>query len=428
MPDALVVNRSSSMKALSALTLLVSGIAEAAPDFFEMSPINYSATASSDEMTKLSREITNGEWAAPGGSSKEFLRAVLKRLNVPIESQVMVFSKTSLQNSLINQGNPRAVYFSEDAYVGWVPGGKVEVIVEDEKLGPVFYVLTPPFGDRAPVVTRHTDTCLQCHGNSRTEGVPGMLIRSVNPDENSHPLLSHGTTLVDHTTPIKQRWGGWYVSGSSENPHLGNQATVEGSELEPELANLEDLSGTINTEKYLAPTSDIVALLVLEHQCRMHNLLTKAKLNYKRSAWFQESMQSDLSPDDPKGMAWRSADQLAKDVVEGLLFKDEFELAGDGIAGSEAFAEAFANGGVETERGKSLRDMRLYERVFKYRCSYMIYSKAFKALPEIVKKRIFEKLRSALSEEGVEEFNYLGSRERKSIEAILEETVPGYSS
>ena len=416
------------MKNILAVTLALSGFANAAPDFFEMSPINYSKTASSDEMTRLSAEITNGEWAVPAGSGKEFLRAVLNRLDVPIESQVLVFSKTSLQNSLINKRNPRAIYFSNDAYVGWVPGGKVEVIVEDEKLGPVFYVLTPPLGDQPPVIERHTDSCLQCHGNSRTEGVPGMLIRSVNPDENSHPLLSHGTTLVDHTTAIKKRWGGWYVSGNSDDPHLGNRATVEGSELEAKLTDLEDLSGEINTEKYLTSTSDIVALMVLEHQCRMHNLLTKAKMNYMRSAWFQQSMQKELSADDPKGMSWKSADQLANDVVEGLLFKDEFELAGDGLSGSETFAEAFEKAGVETESGKNLRDMRLYERVFKYRCSYMIYSKAFKALPEVVKKRVFDKLHAALSDEGVELFDYLGSREKKSIRAILEETVPGYSS
>ncbi|MDB4537809.1 hypothetical protein N9230_04260, partial [Akkermansiaceae bacterium] len=181
-----------------------------------------------------------------------------------------------------------------------------------------------------------------------------------------------------------------------------------------------------DTEKYLTPTSDIVSLMVLEHQCRMHNLLTKAKMNYRRSAWFQQSMQKGLSPDDPAGMAWKSADQLAGDVVEGLLFKGEVELTGDGLSGSEAFAKAFAKGGVETEKGKSLRDMRLYERLFKYRCSYMIYSKAFQALPKLVKERVFVKLRAALSDEGVEEFEYLGSRERKSIRAILEETVPGY--
>jgi len=412
---------------LTALVLAV-GILKGSPDFFEMSPIQYSKTASSDEMTRLASEISEGKWHAASGGGKEFLRAVLERLQVPVESQVLVFSKTSLQNSLINQGNPRAIYFSLDAYVGWVPGGKVEVIVEDEKLGPVFYVLSPPVGDKAPVITRHTDTCLQCHANSRTEGVPGMLIRSVNPDENSHPLLSHGTTLVDYRTPMGKRWGGWYVSGKSDDPHLGNQSTTADIELEASLTDLKDLSTTINTDKYLVPTSDVVALMVLEHQCRMHNLFTKAKMNFLRSAWFQKSMPASLASDDEDGMAWKSANQLADEIVEGLLFKDEVELAGDGVIGSEAFVEAFGAGGVRTESDKSLRDLRLYARLFKYRCSYMIYSKAFKGLPPLVKARVLVKLRAAVSEEGVEEFDHLSRREKKSIRTILEETLPDFSS
>lgn len=416
------------MKRILTILVLAVDVLKGSPDFFEMSPIEYSKTASADEMTLLASEISAGKWNAASGGGKEFLRAVLKRLEIPVESQVLVFSKTSLQNSLINQGNPRAIYFSPDAYVGWVPGGKVEVIVEDEKLGPVFYVLSPPVGDMAPVITRHTDTCLQCHANSRTEGVPGMLIRSVNPDENSHPLLSHGTTLVDYRTPVAKRWGGWYVSGSSEDPHLGNQATTADIELEPRLTSLEDLSKIINTDKYLVPTSNIVALLILEHQCRMHNLFTKAKMNFLRSAWFQQAMQEKLESDDEQGMAWKSADQLAGEIVEGLLFKDEVELAGDGISGAGAFAEAFVAAGVKTESEKSLRDFRLYARIFKYRCSYMIYSKAFKGLPPLVKERVLAKLREALSDEGVEKFDYLSSREKKLIRSILEETLPDFST
>ncbi|YCM42533.1 hypothetical protein V2O64_14575 [Verrucomicrobiaceae bacterium 227] len=415
------------MKQILSALILAAGVLKGSPDFFEMPPIEYSRTASTDEMVRFSREIAAGEWTAPSGGGKEFLRAVLQRLRIPVESQVLVFSKTSLQNSLINQGNPRALYFSPDAYVGWVPGGKVEVIVQDEKLGPVFYVLSPPVGDKAPVITRHTDTCLQCHANSRTEGVPGLLVRSVSPDENSHPLLSHGTTLVDYRTPVEKRWGGWYVSGSSDDPHLGNQSTTAELELEAKLTNLEDLSKTINTDKYLVPTSDIVALLVLEHQCRMNNLLTKARMNFQRSEWFQQSMQETLEIDQEKGMAWKSANQLADEVVEGLLFKDEVELAGDGVGGSGAFARAFVAAGVKTESDKSLRDFRLYARIFKYRCSYMIYSKAFKGLPPLVKERVLVKLRAALSEESDEKFNYLSSREKKSIRAILEETLPDFS-
>ena len=150
-------------------------------------------------------------------------------------------------------------------------------------------------------------------------------------------------------------------------------------------------------------------------------------MNFQRSEWFQQSMQETLEIDQEKGMAWKSANQLADEVVEGLLFKDEVELAGDGVEGSGAFARAFVAAGVKTESDKSLRDFRLYARIFKYRCSYMIYSKAFKGLPPLVKERVLVKLRAALSEESDEKFNYLSSREKKSIRAILEETLPDFS-
>jgi len=138
-----------------------------------------------------------------------------------------------------------------DAYVGWVPGGKVEVIIEDEKLGPVFHTINPPHGDRPVKISRATDSCLQCHATSRISGVPGMFIRSVVPDQNSHAILSAGTSLVTDSTPLKDRWGGWYVSGSSDHSHLGNRwipdRSLDGADLEAEVTDYENLSELINT-------------------------------------------------------------------------------------------------------------------------------------------------------------------------------------
>ncbi|MFT6498136.1 MAG: hypothetical protein ACJAT6_000262, partial [Akkermansiaceae bacterium] len=114
-----------------------------AQDFFELPPIKYSETASEDAVAQMAKEIESGDWVVPPSDGKSFLKAVLKKLDIPEESQVLVFSKTSLQNSLINQRNPRALYFSMDAYVGWMPGGKVEVIIQDKTLGPVFYTIDP---------------------------------------------------------------------------------------------------------------------------------------------------------------------------------------------------------------------------------------------------------------------------------------------
>ena len=179
----------------------------AGQDFFELPPIKYSETASQGAVAKMAAEIDSGDWVVRKVDEKAFLKALLKKLNIPEESQVLVFSKTSLQNSLINQRNPRLIYFSMDACVGWVLGDKVEVIIEDEKLGPVFYTIDPPFGDRSARVVRATDSCLQCHATSRTSGVPGMFIRSVVLDQNSHPILSAGTSLVTDSTPFKEGGG-----------------------------------------------------------------------------------------------------------------------------------------------------------------------------------------------------------------------------
>lgn len=401
----------------------------AGQDFFERSPILYSETASDDAVARLAREIETGDWVVGPLDGKSFLKAVLKKLEIPEESQVLVFSKTSLQNSLINQRNPRAIYFSMDAYVGWVPGGKVEVIIEDKKLGPVFYTIDPPMGDRPAKILRATDSCLQCHATSRTSGVPGMFIRSVVPDQNSFAILSAGTSLVTDSTPLKDRWGGWYVSGSSDHPHLGNRwipdSKLEGGELPPEVSKHEDLSELIDTGKYLQPTSDIVALMVLEHQCRTHNLMTKAKMGYQRARYFQKSYSEGEDLDSEEGMSWKTADSSAKEIVKAFLFTDEVDPGGDGVDGSKAFEEAFEGKGIKTAKGKSLRDLRLYGRIFKNRCSYMIHSMAFEGMPEIVKKRVFHHLRLELAAD-VE--NHLSSREKKAIRGILTETVPGFKS
>ena len=400
-----------------------------AQDFFELPPIKYSETASEDAVAQMAKEIESGDWVVPPSDGKSFLKAVLKKLDIPEESQVLVFSKTSLQNSLINQRNPRALYFSMDAYVGWMPGGKVEVIIQDKTLGPVFYTIDPPFGDRPAKVVRATDSCLQCHATSRTSGVPGMFIRSVVPDQNSHPILSAGTSLVTDSTPLKDRWGGWYVSGFSDHPHLGNrwvpESEIEGVDFSAEVTKHEDLSSLIDTDKYLQPTSDIVALMVLEHQCRTHNLMTKAKMGFLRARYFQESYSEDedLTPKD--GMSWKTANSSAKEIVSAFLFEDEVDPGGDGVEGSDAFARAFVEKGLENAKGKSLRDLRLYGRIFKNRCSYMIHSMAFKGLPDMVKEKVFFHLRSALSEDLD---NHLSEREKKTLRGILEETVPGFKN
>lgn len=260
--------------------------------------------------------MASGKTALPAGGGLDRLRLVLETLEIPAESQVLVFSKTSLQNDLIQPTNPRALYFSGNAYVGYIPGGAIEAVVQDPVLGPVFYFVgTDREGGLA--IERDTNNCMSCHATSRTENVPGLLIRSVFPDDSGHPLLHLGTTDVADETPLAKRWGGWYVTGQSALPHLGNRTFTEDGEPD---AHYPDPGSQLDVTKYLRPTSDIVALLVLEHQCRMHTLLNAATLNYRRSRFFSETIDPDADPDD--GSAGVVAESWAEKITGCIFFKN----------------------------------------------------------------------------------------------------------
>ena len=397
-------------------------LAQAHIDFWDRAPIRYSDTPATDRLAKLAADLESGAVHYEGAGGLDRLHYVLKALDVPPESQVLVFSKTSLQNPLIEPGNPRALFFSENAYVGYVPGGAIEVVSQDPVLGPVFYVVEAG-AKGEPRIERDTNQCMTCHATSRTENVPGLMIRSVFADEGGHPLLHLGTTDIDHANPLAQRWGGWHVTGRSALPHLGNRTFEEESDLSPLPADKDDLKGVLDVAKYPRPTSDIVSLLVLEHQCHMHNLLNAASLNYRRSRHFSEII--DPGPDPDSGSAGSVADSWAKSITECIFFKDEADLD-EGVEGDPAFQKAFAARFPATKDGKSLVDFRLYGRIFKHRCSYMVYSDAFRNLPAGVKSRVFARMRAALAGEDPD-IGWLSSSERKKISAILEETLPGWN-
>lgn len=390
-------------------------------DFWERAPINYSDTIASNRLTELAAALASGKVVVPVTGGLDRLRFVLNSLGVPAESQVLVFSKTSLQNDLIQPTNPRALYYSENAYVGYVPGGAIEVVVQDPVLGPVFYFVG---SDREGglSIERDTNSCMSCHATSRTENVPGLFIRSVFPDESGHPLLHLGTTDVVDETPLAERWGGWYVTGRSDLGHLGNRTFTEDGAANPHTEELPDLAEKIDVSKYLRRTSDIVSLLVLEHQCRMHTLLNAASLNYRRSRHFSQIIDPAANPDE--GSAGQVAESWAEKITDCIFFKDEADL-GEGVEGDAAFQNSLLARLPKTEEGNSLADFRLYGRIFKLRCSYMVYSDSFRALPLPVKELVFGKMRKALAGED-ERIDWLSGSERKKINAILIETLPGW--
>lgn len=393
-----------------------------ADDVWELPPIRYSDTAPAAPLGKL---LAGGKLEGLG--QVERVRHLLKALSIPEESQILVFSKTSKQNDLITPGTPRALYFSADAYAGYVPGGMMEVAVQDPLLGVVFYLIDLQNPASVSFVKRETGECLSCHGTARTEDVPGLLVRSVFPDADGRPLLALGSSTVDASSPISSRWGGYYVTGRSSLPHVGNRVFREEDGLpKPELSQLADVSEKLNASRYPRATSDIVALMVLEHQCDLHNRMTAAAMRYRRTHWLGKLLDKESDPD--KETAGRLADEDAKDLVDHLLFKGEAEM-GDGVEGDEAFQTAFTRQFPKTREGDSLADFHLGSRLFKNRCSYMIYSQAFTQLPARVRSATLKRLRAVLDgAEAQEEFAYLKEPERKRISAILKETLPGFSN
>lgn len=398
---------------------------------YEHPPVNYSATTPRDAILRLKLRLAKGEVALAGGEL-QMLHTLLTELGVSSDSQTLVFSRTSFQRSRIRPDQPRALYFSDSVYVGWVPGGLVEVTAIDPQLGPVFYTMELPGGGRgAPKIERDTD-CLRCHGGAFVREIPGVFVRSVFPDANGDPLLRHGTQLVDDETPFEQRWGGWYVTGyRGATAHRGNAfASEKGDQLvfTPALKRPAELSAFFDTTAYLKPTSDVVALLVFEHQMAVQNSLTHAGFAVRRMTTYQHGLQKtfkELETDEPVYDSVKSVfASSAQDVVDRLLFLHAAPLP-RGVTGHPDFVKNFARGAPRSAGGHALKDLQLGERLFAQRCSYLIYSESFRALPETLKVRILDRLDSALrSRDPKDRYAYLPSDEKQLIRDILIETHP----
>ena len=395
----------------------------------EAEPINYAKARVDNAVSRLERRLADGKAALTYEPGFGYLRSLLRELNVPQSSQMLVFSKTSLQRHRIAPTRPRAVYFGDDVYVGFCQRGDVvEVTATDPGLGAVFYTLDQKSPDK-PRFTRQTDTCTLCHSSSANQGLPGNLVRSVYPDGDGLPILSAGSHRTDHTSPLEQRWGGWYVTGTGgKQQHLGN-LTLKGNPDPTRIenskgANLTDLSDRFNTNAYLSPHSDIVALMVLEHQAEMHNRIGRATLLTRLALYEEASINKALDrPADYRSETTISRIKSAGEpLVKYMLFSDEARLT-ERVRGTSDFAEMFSKRGPHDKRGRSLRDLDLEHRLFAYPCSYLIYSQAFDAMPAPVKEYVYRRLWEVLSgQDTSEDFRHLTAADRSAILEILRET------
>ena len=424
-------------RARSALGLLAAwagvpsaGIAQSGPEF-ERAPVNYSEAKPTDAIAGLQRRLAAGNFTL-GGGDREVLAALLTELRVPMASQVAVFSKTSLQRGRIRPQHPRVIYFSDTIYVGWVPGGLIELTAIDPQLGPVFYAFDVPAMRHGPPRITRDPECLSCHGGTFVRDVPGVFARSLFTNASGDPLLRFGTLVVDEQTPFADRWGGWYVTGyRGPAPHRGNAFATESADqlvFAPTTQRPEELSAYFDTRDYLAPTSDVVALLVLEHQMAMQNTLTRAAYATRKMVAYQRGLQKHFKEPETDEPTYDCVKNVfagsAQDVLDRLLFRMEAALP-EGVEGSEVFRNAFAAGAPRSRGGRSLKDLDLHGRLFAHRCSYLIYSDTFAALPVPLKALIFSRLKSALeSRDPRDRYAYLPAAERERILEVLAETHP----
>jgi hypothetical protein len=381
--------------------------------------IAYSTTtALNNVVVDVNRKLSDGTLHLRFDGRSGFLPSALEALGISVDSQLLVFSRFSLQRKLITEDNPRALFFNDRVALGWVRGGDViEVAAHDASAGVVFYTLEQRVDAAAPPQFKRAFECLGCHVTGSTLGVPGLLMFST-----TRPESPEGSGLprhVDHSDDFARRFGGWFVTGGTgPRPHMGNAVTAldgrGGHELSS-VANLFDADG------YRALSSDIVAHLVLTHQAGMTNLLTRA-------GWEARIAESWLQPPytPTPGQDIRTArimEDIARELVDYLLFVDEAELTG-GVKGASGFAERFSASGPRDRKGRSLYDLDLNRRLMKHPCSYLIYSPAFDALPALVKEPIYRRLWEVVSgqEQAPQYRSALSLADRQSIVEILRDT------
>lgn len=347
-------------------------------------------------------------------SEKAFLVSFLKVLGVPASSQTLVFSTTSLQLQFISPSNPRAIYFTEDIYVGFIPGGRIEVVALDPELGAIFYIFDIP-REQAAIRYERSNRCMNCHSTDDTGYVPGLVIRSVAPAANGASLDSYRQLQSGHGIPFAERFGGWHVTGKHGiTNHWGNLIArfVNG-----EITRVSNPPGTrFSWAKYPVETSDILAHLLHEHQVGFVNRVVQAGYRARTSLF--------LSPDKLTPAQETELDEQARIVVRYLLFADEVPLPSGGVEPVSAYRDDFLANRRATPDGLSLKDLDLNTRLLKHRCSYMIYSPVFEGLPAALKTRIYTQLGAALRDtNGGKEFAYLPLAEKKAIRQILAATL-----
>ena len=394
-----------------------------------------------DPVARLAQRLADGEAHLEYAEGWGYLPALLAALEIPVSSQMLVFSRTSLQTDRIAPWAPRALYFNDDVYVGWVQDSPIiEIASVDAAEGAKFYTLaqTDP---AVPRFTPETTTCLMCHeSRSITAGVPGFMVRSILVDRMGYPIDEIHTGPTTDRTPFEQRWGGWYVTGThGAERHSGNVYAREmGHEVDLKRryidafdfaagANVRTLEDRFDVEAYPSPHSDLVALLVLTHQARVHNLISLVRAETVAALRLQELTSPSPEELDGDGLLPTTRMRITGPVerlLQTMLFVGAAPLGGP-VHGTSSFAADFEARGPRDGRGRSLRDFDLESRLFRHPLSFLVHSEAFGALPEVARRMFARRLAEVLSGADTgEDFRHLDAADRDSILEILLATEP----
>lgn len=353
---------------------------------FDHGRIGYTTSPVSDPISKIQARIDSGDLKLKFDDEHGYLPALLDELRIPRSSQSLVFSKSSLQLFLIAPQNPRAIYFNDDVYIGSVQASPIlEIASMDPKLGALFYTLPQKSADK-PQFQREFLACLLCHDTPVTNEVPGLMTLSVLTDRAGNVIPAAGTAAMTDRTPFKERFGGWYVTGThGTQEHWGNltaavtketigdaKAYVRRLNLTPG-ANVLDLGPRFDTKPYLTPNSDITALMVMTHQTRIHNVMTRTRFDVEAAGDDPERVRTAVEP-----------------LVRNMFFVWEAGLEAP-VEGNTTFARDFAAAGPHDHKGRSLRDLDLKKRLFRYPLSYLVYSEQFSGLQERARRQFFKR-------------------------------------
>ena len=386
---------------------------------FEDKIHSYHEKKPDDPFAQLKNELESKKIDLNFQNEKDYLNWLLNELYISKHSQLLVYSTTSLQLSRISPYNPRAIYFSDDLYLGYVPGGQIEVIGIDPQLGAIPYIFDLPQKNeiKHPKIYRST-RCMKCHASQEFGGSPSLLLSSVIPAHGGGTIDSFRKNSFGHEIQFKDRFGGWHITG--HNPFPISWANQIGVMSNNKVGRIPNPPGKyFKWEKYPTKSSSIISHLLLEHQVGFTNRCIDIIYRYRELI----SKTSNLEIDQKRK---KFISQGTGKLLNYLLFKNEVPLENFRITSNDAFLNDFQ---TSSNNSSKLRRLNLKSRLFDYRCSYMIFSNSFSGLPLEFKIELFNQLFKIMApkQKSVpDEFSYLEEKEREIIHQVLTASFPLY--